>query len=294
MILPQLCLHLHKEEAKKNPKIFGNYLATEKKDGWYTYIDYIKGKGWNSPYSRQGREIPSLLWAKEYFNDTITKPQVNVRLIPETTIDGKEFHELNGILNRSKGECQAYDAIFNLHDIICTDTYFINTEENYALNRWNLLQSLDISKCENKIRKIPLLTISDNKDIWMKYFNEIVESGGEGICLKRADSLYQSDKRNSNLMKIKLETKAFLHCVDMYRTTGEKGNSNLNLTLRSKAGNNIEVRVGKHVDIEMFENDKSTILDKVVEIKAMCLLESGQYREPRFVCVTSKDLQEID
>jgi hypothetical protein len=167
-ILPQLCLHLHKEEEKKNPKIYEDHLVTQKLDGIYTYIDYNTATGWGYIYSRQGRKIPAFFWAKDFFNATLIKPSVNLRLIMEATIDGKEFHELNGIFNRSdkKIDHQAYDAIFNLHDIILTDTYFINIPENYALKRWNLLQVLDISKCENKIRKIPLLTISDNKDIW--------------------------------------------------------------------------------------------------------------------------------
>ncbi len=297
MITPQLVLHLHLEEAKKKPKISGNYLVTEKKDGIYAIIDYSVDTGWDYIYSRQGRKIPAFFWTKEFFNNTLTKPSVNCRLIMEATIDGKEFHESAGIFNRSdkKTDFQAYDAIFNLHDIILTDTFHVDTAENYALNRWNLLQALDISKCENKIRKIPLLTISDDKKVWMKYFNEIVEAGGEGIVLKATNSLYQPDKRNSSLMKIKLETNAFLHCVGMYRTVGEKGNSNLNLTLRSKAGHNIEVRVGRHEDIARFENDSSTVLDKVVEIKAMCKLESGQYREPRLLHVRyDKDLKAID
>ena len=65
---PQKVLHLHLEEAKKKPKITGRYIVTEKLDGWYGYIDYLQGE-WGKVTSSSGREIPSLLWARQVFQE---------------------------------------------------------------------------------------------------------------------------------------------------------------------------------------------------------------------------------
>ena len=281
IILPQKVLHLHLEEAKKTPKISGFYMITEKLDGWYAYIDYSTDLGWGYVHSRQGREIPSLKWLHDVFVELPT-PKVNCRLIFEVTIDEVDFHTTNGILNRSKGDCQAWRAKVNLHDYIETDSYFMNLPENKAIQRWNKLQYIDISNTKDVIRHIPLLGVSESKYIWFHYFNQVTDNGGEGVVLKKVDSLYQSDKRNSSLMKIKLEESALLECVDIYYTTGEKGNSNLNATLRSKEGNLISVRIGKFSDIDLIESDHNYILGKVVQINAMCRLPNGMFREPRF------------
>jgi len=291
---PQFVLHLHKEEAKKKPNIYGNYMVTEKLDGIYGYIDYTTDLGWGYIHSRQEREIPALRWLHDIFVDLPT-PTVNCRFIFEVTIDGLDFHITNGILNRSKGECQAWDAKINLHDLIETDTYFIDSCKHQAMARWTNLQKVDVSSSKGVIRHIPLLSISNDKDVWLHYFNKVVEAGGEGVVLKQVEGIYQSDKRNSSLMKIKLEESALLECIDIYYTTGEKGNSNLNATLRSKDGTIIEVRIGKHCDIKLIEEDKEYILGKVVEIKAMCKLSSGAYREPRFKMIRcDKTLKDID
>jgi ATP-dependent DNA ligase len=278
---PQKVLHLHLEEAKKNPKISGNYMVTEKLDGWYAYIDYDTDKGWGYVHSRQGREIPSLQWLHSVFVEVPT-PTENCRFIFEVTIDGLDFHTTNGILNRTKGTCQAWQAKVNLHDVVFTDIYHRDEPKNTAAARRIHLNSLDLIMVSDTIRRIPVLAISPDRDVWMTYFNEIIEKGGEGVILKRTNSLYESDKRNSNLMKIKLEETAILECVDIYYTTGDKGNSNLNVTLRNKAKKLVNVRIPKHSDVAAIEDDSSYILGKAVMIKAMCKLPDGLYREPRY------------
>lgn len=283
---PQKVLHLHIEEKKRKPNINHDYIITEKLDGWYGYIDYIDGE-WSNVHSRARREIPSLLWARQEFQEL--NLESNVRLIFEITIPNEPFHILNGILNRSVGDCQAREAIFHLHDMI-------DLNHNYNADaRRAMLDYIDTSIVEYHIRKIPILAITSDKDVWMKHFIDITDKGGEGIILKQVDGLYQPDKRNSSLMKIKLEDTFDLECIDMFHTVGDRGHDNLNVSLRRKSGVVITVRIPKDEDRFLFESDSSQILGKVVEVKCMTELDGGMLREPRFVRVRNdKLIEDID
>ena len=283
---PQKVLHLHLEEAKKKPKITGSYIVTEKLDGWYGYIDYVDGK-WGNITSSSGREIPSLIWAKEKFQELVLES--DIRLIFEIIIPDQPFHILNGILNRSVGDCQATDAKFYIHDMI--DFKVPAT----AFTRLAGLEELDLSKVEDYINTIRILDITDDKEVWMKYFKEMTDRGGEGIILKQSLGVYQPEKRNSSLMKVKLESTFDLECFDMFHTVGDKGHDNLNISLRRKNGAVITVRIPKDEDKELYELNPNAILGKVVEVKCMCELEDGMLREPRFLRVRDdKLLEDID
>lgn len=293
-MLPQKVLHLHLEESKKNPKINHSYMVSEKLDGIYTYADYITGVGWSPIKSRVARTIPSMDYALNLLYKLPT-PKVDCRLIMEATIPGLDFHTANGIFNRSVGECQAVDTVFKLHDYVPLNTYFKNLPENKAIGRWNILKQLDLSSSKGKLEHIPLLAVSNSKAIWMHYAEQVWDNGGEGVVLKQEDALYQPDKRNSSLMKIKLECAVDLECIALYYTIGEKGNRNLNLRLRRRNGIIVPVRVPKHEDIALFEADSSQVLGQVVEVKAMKELKDGALREPRFFRVRyDKELRDID
>jgi ATP-dependent DNA ligase len=281
-MLPQKVLHLHIEEKKKKPNIQHDYLISEKLDGWYTYIDYIVGLGWGYVHSRQGRIIPSMEWAKSEF-EKLPKPSFNCRLIMEAIIPGLDFHTMNGIFNRSIGDCQAKEAIFLVHDIINKDIYWQNIPENKAIERYNRLITSNIGKNSKHIFTHNILGIASEKHIWAKYFLDIMEKSGEGIILKQCDALYQPDKRNSSLMKMKLEETFDLLCIDLVDTIGEKGNPNTNMILERKDGTKVTIRIGKHEDIKEFKSIDGSPLRKVVEIKAMCELPDGSFREPRFL-----------
>lgn len=268
----QKVLHLHLEEAKKTPKIKGNYLVTEKLDGWFTYIDYSKETGWGLIHSRQERVIPSLV--KNTFFHSLPTPNEDCRLISEAIIPGLDFHTLNGLLNRSKGECQVANVEFHLHDIVFPESLHLSNAE-----RFNILY--EIPETTN-IKHIKLLSYCNDRDIWMHYANKVWEKGGEGIVLKADRAVYRPDKRDSSLMKVKLEERVIGECVSIYYTTGEKGNSNLNIEVRLPSGVVVDVRVPKHKDIEKIEENKSYILGQSIGLKCMCILPDGKLREPRF------------
>jgi len=290
----QKVLHYHIEEAKKKPKILGDYIVSEKLDGWFTTISFNTKVGWLFPKSSSDRIIPSMTHAKEYF-ERLPVPNRNINLIAEAYIPDMDFYTMNGIFNRSKGECQGRDVEFYIHDILHTSAVSndLLTDRRTALERMKSIRELCLEH-NKKIKEVKPLVITNNSKEWFRHFDDITYSGGEGIILKQADSFYHQGKRNSSLMKMKLEDTFDLLCVNMYKTIGEKGNENLNLLLKDKTGREQPVRIGKHEDIEHFTNVESPI-GKVVEIKVMKRNEDGSYREPRFVAIREdKTINEID
>ena len=284
---PQLCKHLHLELEKRTPNIQHDYMVTEKVDGIYAYATYSTTTGWSNIYSRAHRELPSMLHCKELYLDTLAKPPEDCRLLMEAYIPDTKFHITNGIFNRSTGDYKANDVHFIVHDIIPLTTPLP------ALTRFKAISSLQFNS--PRMQRAELLLVSSDIDLWKRCFDKVINAGGEGIVLKQADGLYQPGKRNSSLLKIKEEIEADLLCTELYYTIGEKGNSNMNLILVSKAGVETTVRVAKHEDIEEFERDNTSVVGQVVKIKAMKRLEGGKFREPRFDYVREdKESWDID
>lgn len=276
----QKALHLYKEEAKRNPKLNGLYMASIKKDGWYVYADYIIGRGWSDFHSRTGRIIPSLQNYKKHLI-SLPQPKEDCRIIKEAIIPGLKFHTLNGILNRSTGNYQAEGVQFYVHDYVPLRTYHLNLEINYALNRYEKVKELiGVHHRDVFIRHELLFIAAYHKQFWLDKFHKVIDDEEEGLVFKREDSLYSPDKRNSDLLKMKMEDTFDLLCVKMYWTKGDKGNDNLNLDLQNKAGIIVPVRIGKFSDIAEFQINSP--VGKVVCIKAMCKLPDGSYREPRY------------
>ena len=269
----QKVLHLHKELEKKKPKIQGDYFVTEKLDGWYVYADYINGV-WTNVTSSSGREIPSLLWMKLGILKQLPTPKFNCRLIAEATIDELDFHTLNGRLNTSRNDYQEYDAILNIHDIVP----LTNDVSGRAINRKNYVYEICDTLLVN-VREIPILAMTNDQKLWMKHAEQIWDREGEGVILLRADSTYTAGKRNSDLMKIKLEETFDLLVTDLYMTIGEKGNENMNLKLKDSRGCFVDVRIGRYKD--QCEFALNSPIGKVATIKCMKQTEDG-YREPRF------------
>jgi hypothetical protein len=290
MLQPQKVLHLSKALALKTPKLDGMFLLTEKFDGWYVQIEYRKStEQWYSPVSSRLRGIPSIAWSVELF-DKLPKPHDDCVLIAEVIIPDVPFHIANGILNRTVGNFVCKDIIFKIHDIVfpklCTS----------AGTRWRYLTEFDISNVKNYLHKVELLNeMVYHKQDWENVFNRVIDSGGEGIVAKRIDAYYSPGKRNSDLLKLKLE--CTIDCIaDRVETTiGDKGN--LGVTLISKRKNGVEIRtVINSLSLQdNLLNRPNDVIGKVVELHAMSELEDGQLRQPTFYCIREdKSINEID
>jgi ATP-dependent DNA ligase len=274
---PQKVLHLKDELKKKNPKLFGSYMLTPKLDGWYVYMEYNPLYGWGNPKSSRSRVIPALTHLKVEADLILPKPQNYSILIGEAIIPDTPFHITNGLLNRSIGDCQALDVEFHAHDLLVA-----GIKDDVALNRYNLLKEF-IPENSKFFKRIELLLVSDYKEkLWYNTFENLVENGEEGLIAKRSDSFYSQGKRNSDILKLKLENTFDCLAVRLEESIGEKGQDAL--TLISKRANGTEVRtvISKHKDKELFRKDTSSIIGKIVEIKCMEELEDGQLRQPVF------------
>jgi len=287
---PQKIQHLKEALALKTPKLQGNYMLTEKFDGWFVAIPFYKySDSWDVPISSSGRQIPALTWLRSKLNK-LPKPRESCYLLAEAIIPDTPFEIINGLLNRSVGNCECKDVIFKLHNIVFPDN------QVYGLDRWKYLQEFDISSMDGIFEKIPLLyTGGYNQAIWDKYFYEVAESGGEGIVAQRETALYFPGKRNSDLLKLKLECTIDVLADRFEETIGDKGNPGLTLVSLTKNGTEIRTVISKHEDQLRFRTNPSCVLGKVVEVKGMERYSDGGLRQPVFKYIRHDKLtSEID
>lgn len=260
-------------------------MVFEKHDGWYGYLDFPSCV----IHSRAMREVPSLI---ELSNKIRTKrPNVRGRLIFEIMIKGLEidsFHVLNGILNR-KNE-QVDDVYLRVHDFLYEFKFDMVAAKRFEFAE-EIVRRLDMEE----VIISPLMGVSDNPKVWKKSAENVWAKGGEGIILKRLDAGYSPEKRNYDLMKIKEELTLDLLVIGIEEGQGKyKGNTGA-LILIDKFG--IKHKVSGMTDKQRTEwwNDRTTIIDKVVEVKAMKRLKDGTLREPRFKAIRFDKLKsEID
>lgn len=272
---PQKAKYLKDELKKVKPNINHFYMVSEKIDGWYVYADFDKFKGWSHIHSSAGREIPSMLHCRGKYLNRLPNPKSNIRLIMEAYIPDTPFHILNGVFNRSIGKYHAEDVHFRVHDLIPLEGI------QYAASiRYGKLCDYILENPTDRLIVHSVLSITKDTAEWQKLFDTITNNGGEGIVLKQADSIYYPGKRNSSLLKIKQEVTIDTLVIDMFETTGEKGNKALNLRVKRANGVEFVVVVPKHSDIAAFAEESP--IGKVAEIGAMKELEGGILREPRF------------
>lgn len=275
----QKVLHLDKELAKKNPKLHGEFLITEKYEGWFVYILYdAAAQIWRLPHSSAGRVIPAFEHTTSWFN-ILPKPKQSGMLIAEAYLYDTPFPILNGIFNRSKGNYRCEDVIFKCHDWV---TFGDNKP---AITRYKELQYLlQNNKYWKHIHPVTLLAATEyNEKSWEQYFENIVNMGGEGIIAKRASSLYSYGKRNSDLLKKKLECTVDCLATDIEIGEGEKGNLSVTLISHRKNGTKIRTVINAHKYQDICLNHPEQILDNIVSIKAMEEYEDGTLRQPVFM-----------
>jgi len=184
------------------------------------------------------------------------------------------------------GSYRCDEVIFVMHDLVTTSIVAQHLQPT-ALERFNRLTNFTHS-IPNSLKKHfqlsnILLASSFHEKLWYETFDKIANAGGEGIVCKRENSIFSFGKRNSDLLKLKLELTVDCLALRLEEGFGEKGNPSL--TLVSCRTNGIEVRtvVSKHEDQALFRSNPESVIGKVVEVKAMEAFEDGQLRQPVFV-----------
>lgn len=290
ILVPQKVLHLKDELAKKNPKLSGLYQITEKFEGWDTFI-YFDGLRFHNPISSAGREIPSLKWVGDILtlnSKWLKKEPFWIRA--EAYCEDTPFAILNGLLNKSVGDCYFKDVVFKAHDLIP-----VNNPPK-AIARYELLQEVCKVISYNLIQPVETLYIGNyDEKIWKYYFERVTSEGGEGIVGKRLEGLYMPGKRNSDILKLKLECTKDCLADRMEIGQGEKGNTSYTLVSKRKNGTEIRTVIAKHTDIANYLADPSYFIGRVIQIKAMEEYEDGQLRQATFQHIRHDKLpSEID
>ena len=280
---PQKALHLYIDEEKKSPKHVGvTYAVLEKFDGWYMYVDYVGGV-WGEIKSRAGRTIPSVQHLNVFKE---LKPDRDIRVIFEGTIPGMEFKDLNGIFNRNAPVTEK--VVFQVHDVITLEdedyvTRYLQAKEVVAKLNTDLVQLVEV------------LCVSNEKWKWMQIYEDIVSRGGEGVILKEASGVYQPNKRNHSLMKIKCEITLDLVVIGVVKGTGKYANTLGALQVQDSTGFIHTISGMNDAERDYFWTFPDEIIGKVVEVQAMKRISNGSLREPRFKAIRhDKAVSEID
>lgn len=288
----QKALHKHEEVQKKRTKVAEDTFAIfEKYDGWYGYRQF--GTGFGTPYiiSRANRPIPALHHLSKSINEAEQKVDLpNGYPIFEILVEGvPEFKDLNGLLNRSKGDCEARGAYLMVHDFIPHDNPAMPFCDRYELAKRyvSLLQ-------HNKVKLAPILKIGSVVDL-QAVAEEIWDRDGEGTVGKNIRAGFEAGKRNKNILKVKEEVTLDLQVVALEEGQGKYEGTLGKLRVRSKDG--VENAVSGMTDEErdLWWSRPDLIINKVVEVKAMKKLANGSLREGRFKAVRhDKAIAEID
>jgi ATP-dependent DNA ligase len=293
MLVPmQKAKHLYLEQEKKKPNLNFTGMVSIKYDGWFIYFDYHKDE-WTGPYTSSGRLCPALRWllpqVKLKFKP---KPGTNWRLIAEGIIPDYDFYYINGKFNTSQNAYLEDRAVLYFHDLVQFDALLRPTKDT-AIHRYSrLVETLDDIK-NPYFQLLPIEVVSSDIKVWENRAEKAWENNQEGVVIKKVDSLYLPGERSSELSKIKLEAEFDLECIKFYKTIGEKGNENWNMDLIDKYSTIVPIRIGKHTDIDYFQNHNP--IGQVVSIKCMKKNKDGSYREPRFKCLRpDKHLSQID
>jgi len=278
---PQKALHLYIEEEKKNPKYIDHeYMMFEKYDGWYGYKDP------GQPImSRNMRAIPSVEWLNPILDET----NFSGRLIFEILVKNvPNFHELNGILNRTVGGYLAHGAYLMMHDLVLHEAIPFYM-------RYNMLE--EAVKKMNNDRVVLAHPLGESKRVstWKEVARDVWAEGGEGIVLKRSDAPYSFGKRNYDLMKIKEEVTLDLLVVGVTQGEGKYAGSLGSLVCKTKNGNIHNVSGMTDAERHTWWTNIEDIIDKVIEVKAMKVMPDGSLREPRFKAIRyDKSPSDID
>lgn len=287
---PQKVQHLKDALALKTPKIYGDYIVTEKYEGWDTSI-YYDGSKWHNPLSSAGREIPAFEWVAAWLNKySFTSHKGAFVVKAEAYLFDTPFEILNGIFNRSVGAYLCKEVAFMVHDIV-----FL-TKQLTAHERVILKEQMIHSIGTRLFFDVKARYIGEyNKDIWQKLFDEIAEAGGEGIVGKRLASVYQQGKRNADLLKLKLECTRETLAIAVEKGVGKKGNDSYTIVSKRSNGTLIRTVMAKHSDIDKYLKDENYIIGKVIQVKAMQEYDDLQLRQPVFQYVRHDKLpSEID
>lgn len=212
-------------------------------------------------FARTGKEIKVLgmleneVWILLYHSSRdIAIIEVLCDTISEEALVNKMFNPINDVT----------DVYAIVHDILTFEDYFFQQDKEIYLERFRrLLIAYKQMYCEHIF--LPDFIVAHKEQDYLKYYDEIVGQGGEGIIIKAFRGEYATNSRNYNQLKLKFVTTFDLLCVGvLYKPDGDfKG-----IVCKSKEGKTYNVYVGfSQKNKELFATHSDLIVGKVVEIQ---------------------------
>lgn len=211
--------HQKKQETLKNMLYSGEYVASEKKDGYWQMVIKddeknitmrARSKGVNGWVCKQDW-VPHL---KEFF-DVLPRGTV---LIGEVYLPGKTSRTITTILG-----CGVDKAIerqensklrFSVFDVICF--HGIHLQDKPIVERIRFLNKIKELVAENDIQFVDVMTYWDEPDAIHENWLRILGEGGEGVVLTKKDSTYDFGKRTAKkTLKLKKELQ---ETIDVFLT----------------------------------------------------------------------------
>ena len=293
--------------SEGRPEMKGRKRLEPKLDGVrvlmrVSYNDF--GECVTTCYSRNGKIFENFSLIEQQIQDNYTKlvrAAGDRSLIDGFWLDGEvignSFQELMRQARR-KENVQANDSVFNIFDIIPSDDWERGYWNAQLHKRVALLEKLRpvIDKLSN-VELLPHIMVDldtgEGRDQLMRYANDMVVAGFEGIMIKDINSPYEC-KRNTFWMKWKPTHTYDLKVINLEEGTGRnQGRLGALVCEGTDDGKFIQVNVGSGFS----DNDRDTLwadhveMDCVVGKTAEVLCDAitqnqdGSYslRFPRFV-----------
>jgi DNA ligase-1 len=256
-------------------------------------------------YSRNGKVFDNFIHIEDQITNTFVslcnaarKVDQGRFLIEGFVLDGevigKTFQELMRQARR-KENVQANDSVFNVFDIIPISDFRRGYWNAQLSKRINILESIrPVIENMDNVELLPHLEVNldthEGKNQLMRYANDMVLAGFEGIMIKSLDAPYEC-KRNTFWMKWKPTITVDLQIIEVEQGTGRNSERLGAIVCEGVDDNrNIRVNVGSgfsDADRDEFWNARKDLIGRTVEILCDVITQNqdGTYslRFPRFV-----------
>lgn len=255
------------------------YYITEKLDG-NRCIAYYEDNKWNF-VSRNGKPIKvdfsmqGLDTFNIYDGEILSPEQVELsEKILSDVLNNRTGTKINTNFNTTSGIINSKyvnkHLIYNIFDII-------NTSATYETRRkW--LNVYCLRGTGDDIRILPILNITNNKDVIDRTLDLVVNRGGEGVMLNSGTALYEQ-KRTKSILKYKPNYTIDMTVIDIQDGTGkyEGQVGSLLCEAITKSGDVYKCSVGSGLSDEQrlkWTLHPESILGKIIEVDYFSLSQN--------------------
>lgn len=253
-----------------------NWIAEEKRDGSWAYLKTDDEGIVRKVVGRTGID----------FNRSDVKGIKGVNLgLPNSIIIGE--------LETGSQASTKLHRVHGFRRFHVFDFYQLKGENTTLLN-YNLRRKLVVIIGRAVLSKNPeiakrFLIVRQQKDNFKAFYKEVMANGGEGLVLKKVDSVYKSlkeDGKTSNWIRVKKDR--FLDAIVMNHKLSKKGFNQLDIGIWDDGKVR---RVQTILCPKGYEPEE--LVGQVIEVRGAEMMESGAIRHGRFERVRNDKTKEM-